>query len=231
MLKAIILDFNGIILNDEPIHFRAMRDTVSDLGIKLSEEEYWAKYLPFDDERCLDEICAAHAVVLTTGQRRASLLRKVELYRSLMRNDYPLFPGADEFVRLAASRYPLAIASGARRDEVESTLEAVGLKGCFRVIVAAQDFTLGKPHPESFLLALQQLNRSMDGNGRPIEARECLVIEDSVGGVRGARAAGMQCLAISNTYAQEQLAAASRVASSLQGLTLESLQGLFEDTP
>ncbi len=233
MLKAIIFDFNGVILNDEPIHFRAMRDTVSGLGIKLSAEEYWANYLPFDDERCLDEICATHGVRLTAAQRQSALVGKVQTYKSLMSNEYPLFPGAAEFIRLAASRYPLAIASGARRDEVESTLQATGLKGCFRIVVAAQDFTLGKPHPESFLLALQQLNRSIDGNGGPIEARECLVIEDSLGGVRGARAAGMECLAISNTYAREQLAAAaaSRVAASLEGLTLESLQDLFKDTP
>ncbi len=233
MLKAIIFDFNGVILNDEPIHFRAMRDTVAEMGITLSADEYWTKYLPFDDERCLDEICADHSVTLAADRRRAALQRKVEAYQAFMSNEYPIFPGAAEFVRLASGRYPLAVASGARRDEVESTLAASGLKGCFRVIVAAQDFTLGKPHPESFLLALQLLNRSIGGNGGPILAGECLVIEDSVGGVRGARAAGMKCLAVSNTYPHEQLAAASasRVTASLEGLTLESLQGLFGDTP
>jgi beta-phosphoglucomutase len=233
MLKAIIFDFNGIILNDEPIHFRAMRDTVAGLGIQLSEEEYWAKYLPFDDERCLDEICRNHSVTLTADQRRAALTRKVDTYQNLMSDGFPVFPGAADFVRLAAARYPLAIASGARREEVESTLHATDLIGCFRVIVAAQDFTLGKPHPESFLLALQRLNGVLDGHGSPIRADECLVIEDSVGGVRGATAAGMKCLAISNTYPHEQLAgaAANLVAPSLQGLDLDSLKVLFEDTP
>jgi beta-phosphoglucomutase len=232
MLKAIIFDFNGVIINDEPIHFRSMRDTVAELGITIGEEEYWAKYLPFDDERCLTEICLNHSVTLNADQRRKALARKVERYKRQLSDELPIFPGAAEFIRIAAARYPMAIASGARREEVLGTLEAAGLTGCFRVIVAAENFTLGKPHPESFLLALERLNEVLDGDG-PIAARECLVVEDSVGGVRGARAAGMKCLAISNTYPRELLAGASadRVAASLRDVTLESVLGLFEDKP
>lgn len=231
MLRAIIFDFNGIILNDEPVHFRAMRDTVAALGIQLSPEEYWERYLPLDDEHCFDAICAAHDVSVSAAERREALHGKVGLYRQFMRNEYPLFPGSADFVRLSASRYPLAIASGARRQEVEDTLKATGLSDCFQVVVAAEDFTLGKPHPESFLLALERLNGRLDGRSARIEPPECLVVEDSVGGVRGARAAGMRCLAVSNSYPAAQLsaAAADRVLASLEGLTLAGLQDLFED--
>jgi HAD superfamily hydrolase (TIGR01509 family) len=232
MLKAIIFDFNGVILNDEPIHFRAMRDTVARFGIQLDADEYWARYLPFDDERCLREICADYSVSLNDSERGLALRQKIERYDALMSNEYPLFPGAADFVRAVASCYPVAIASGARRQEVVRTLRATALEPCFRVIVAAEDFTLGKPHPESFLRALDRLNDALDG-AAPARPGECLVIEDSVGGVQGARSAGMRCLAVSNTYPAEKLAAASadRVVKSLEGLTLQSLQDLFEEAP
>jgi len=230
MLRAIIFDFNGIILNDEPVHFRAMRDAVAGLGMRLEWDQYWERYLPLDDGRCFDAICADQSVSVSPAERSEALRRKVALYQDYMRNDFPLFPGSAEFVRHSALRYPLAVASGARRQEVEETLSGAGLLDCFRIIVAAEDFTLGKPHPESFLLALRHLNERLDGSS-PIRPRECLVVEDSVGGVQGSRAAGMRCLAVSNTYTAGQLAAASadRVVASLDGLTVESLQDLFED--
>jgi beta-phosphoglucomutase len=223
MLRAIILDFNGIILNDEPLHFQAMRDCVSEIGISISEEEYWSRYLPLDDERCLQAICSTHARILTEDMRTRLLKQKITLYRRYLKNQYPLFPGAANFIRAAHARYPLALASGARRDEIESALTAVGLMECFEVIVAAQDFKLGKPHPESFLLALRWLNAKLNGKGAPIRPEDCLVIEDSMGGVEGARAAGMACLAVTNSYPAEKLWRANRVVASLEQVSLDDL--------
>jgi len=229
MLRAIIFDFNGVILNDEPLHYRSMRDTVAELGITLGEEEYWSKYLPLDDVSCLKAICSDCAVDLTPEQRRLALSRKAELYRQLLQDQYPLFPGAAQFVRSAAERYPLALASGARRDEIVRTLDTTGLRPCFRVIVGAEDFTRGKPHPESFLLALTRLNAGLNGQSTPILPSECLVIEDSMGGVRGARAAGMMCMAVTNSYPREKLLAANLIVTSLQDVRLDSLLSLLEE--
>ena len=223
MLRAIIFDFNGIILNDEPLHFQAMRDSVSEIGITIGEEEYWSRYLPLDDERCLQAICSTHARTLTEDERLWVLKEKISLYRRYLKDHYPLFPGAANFIRAAHARYPLALASGARRDEIEAALNAVGLMQCFEVIVAAQDFKLGKPHPESFLLALSWLNSKLDGKGTPIRPEDCLVIEDSVGGVEGARAAGMACLAVTNSYPAEKLWRANRVVASLEQVSLDDL--------
>jgi beta-phosphoglucomutase len=228
MLKAIILDFNGVIVNDEPLHFLAMRDVVSEFGIILSEQDYWSRYLPLDDESCLRAICDSHCVNLSEKQREQALFRKAALYKELIGERYPLFPGAPDFVRSAAERYPLALASGARRDEIHRTLEVAGLMSCFRVIVAAEDFTFGKPHPESYLLALKHLNHLLNGNPSILPG-ECLVIEDAVAGVQGARAAGMKCLAVSTSYPEDKLLAANRVAPSLAEVSVDSLQGIFEE--
>jgi beta-phosphoglucomutase len=227
MLKAIIFDFNGVILNDEPLHFAAMRDAVADLGILLTPEDYWNKYLPFDDRECLETVCRDHSFQLNETTRRESLERKARNYQQLLRGGFPLFPGVTQFIQVAAGRYPLALASGARRSEIESALDSTGLKRYFAVIVAAEDFVLGKPNPESFLLALEWLNAAR--NAPPILPGECLVIEDSVGGVRGARAAGMACMAVTSSYPREALQAANRVVDSLEDISLNSLNALFAE--
>ncbi len=229
MLKAILFDFNGIILNDEPLHFASMRDAVAELGIALSQELYWTRYLPFDDATCLEKICSDQGVQLSEILKQEILALKIAGYERLIESNYPLFPGASGFIRASSARYPLAVASGARREEILSTLRATGLLDHFKVIVGAEDFTLGKPNPESYLLALDRLNRSLNGHHEHILPSECLVIEDSVGGVKGAVAAGMVCLAITNTYPAEKLGAAHRVVASFDEVSLESLEALLQE--
>lgn len=227
MIRAIIFDFNGVIIDDEPLHFAAMRDALAGYDIHLTREEYWEKYLPLDDAGCLDAVCGDYGVRLSEEERAQVLRRKVDLYYQMLRSDIRLFPGAAGFIKAAAGRYPLALASGARREEIEAALDFAGLKSCFAVIVAAEDFLRGKPHPESFLLALDRLNEALGRDIPPIKPGECLVVEDSVGGVQGARAAGMLCLAVSNSYPREMLRPANRVVDSLEDVDADSLQTLF----
>ena len=228
MLKAIILDFNGVILDDELLHFKAMHEAVAVLDITLTRETYWDKYLPLDDADCLEALCRDNSIPLTYERRAQVLELKNALYNQQLQNRFPLFPGVAEFIQSAAQNYPLALASGARREEIETTLKATGLNQYFHVIVAAEDFTLGKPHPESFLLALKRLNAVRGTMSSVISPEECLVIEDSIGGVAGAIAAGMRCLAVSNSYPPEKLQKANRVARSLEEVQIESLLTLFE---
>jgi len=229
MLRAIIFDFNGIILNDEPLHFRSMRDAVAELGIRITQDEYYAEYLPMDDAGCLDAICRNHSVKITDEQRARALQVKPRLYRDCLQDGYPFAPGVDELIRAAAGRYPIALASGASRSEIENALAVKGLLNCFQVILGAEDFTVGKPSPQSYLLALEKLNRAMGDFFAPVRPHQCLVVEDSIGGIQGARAAGMICLAVAGTYPREKLSAANRVVSSLQEIVLDSLQELYED--
>lgn len=225
MLKAIIFDFNGVILDDEPLHFAAMRDSVIRLGIELSRKDYWDKYLPLDDRQCLLAICRDHSVALNERELSGTLALKRKAYRQLLRGELPIFPGADEFIRAAAGHYPLAIVSGARRSEIESTLESTGLRRYFVLILGAEDFLIGKPHPESYLLGLERLNGTMAA----VEPGECLVVEDSVAGIQGAKSAGMKCLAVANSYPSEALHSADKVVSSLADVRLNDLRILFEE--
>jgi beta-phosphoglucomutase len=230
MLRAIIFDFNGVILNDEPLHFASMRDAVAHLGITVSQEEYWRDYLPLDDWNCLAAICAAHSYPVTPEETEHILGLKQQNYRRMLSWKFPVLPGALRFIRAAAQQYPLAIASGARRAEIEVVLRHTGLWACFRVVLAAEDFVRAKPHPESYLLALARLNDSLSTAEPPIRPEESLVIEDSVGGVLGSRRAGMYCLAVTNTYPAEKLAGAHAVLSSLDGLTIDWIETLTKES-
>jgi beta-phosphoglucomutase len=228
MLQAIIFDFNGVILNDEPVHFAAMRETVASVGVDLKEEQYWGKYLPLDDARCLDAILRDHAIPLKRGKRQKMLLRKSQTYQRLSPAKLQLFPGVVEFIQAAALSSPLALASGAQRSEIESTLESEGLRRYFLVIAAAEDFSRGKPHPESFLFVLKQLNDSLGSD--PIRPEGCLVIEDSFGGIQGAKDAGMKCMAVTNSYPRRMLGAADLVVNSLKEVRVDDLKRLFGES-
>jgi beta-phosphoglucomutase len=125
-----------------------------------------------------------------------------------------------------AQRLPLAVASGALREEIEMILTGVGLRKCFQVIISAEDVAEGKPHPEIFVKALRELNR-VGARNEPIRSSECLVVEDSKEGVLAAHRAGIKCLAVANSHPAGELRAEA-VVGSLEEVTLLFLESLFK---
>jgi HAD superfamily hydrolase (TIGR01509 family) len=150
--------------------------------------------------------------------------RKAAYVERSMKTDLTLLPGAGEFIQLAAARYPLAVASGALRSEIETVVNHGGLQNCFCAIVSAEDVPRSKPYPDPFIKALQMLNIH---SAEPIEPDECLVIEDSIHGLRAAHQAGMRCLAVTNSYPREMLMEADLVVDTLAGLSLRDVESLF----
>jgi len=151
--------------------------------------------------------------------------RKAIYYQDAIREHVAIFPGVHGLVSTLARTHPLAVASGALRDEIETILKTAGLLDHFQAIVSAEDVTQGKPEPEIFLKALGALNQQKR-NGVAIAAGDCVVIEDSKEGIRGARRAGMKCLAVTNSHPAELLSEADGVVNSLEHVTLPFLQKL-----
>lgn len=223
MLRALIFDFNGIIVDDEPIHFELFRRVLAEEDIELTEQDYYARYLGFDDRGAFTAAYREHGQSLDE-QRLARLIgRKAVYYQNEIRNNVRIFPGVESLVADLARTFPLAVASGALRDEIETILFTAGLLKHFAVIISAQDVNKGKPEPEIFLKALARLNAQFE-NGPPITAADCLVIEDSKEGIRGARRAGMKCLAVSNSHPVELLREADAVVRSLEEVDLSFLE-------
>lgn len=225
MLKAIIFDCDGVIADTEPIHMAAFGRVLAEERVTLTEEDYFAHYLALDDRGCFTRAFAGRAASLTLDQLNDLIARKAGYVRHAMQSNLQLLPGAVEFIRRAAESYPLAVASGALRAEIEAIVNHGGLGDCFRAIVSAEDVARCKPHPDPFIKALELLNLP---NADRIEPHECLVIEDSIHGVRAAHQAAMRCLAVTNSYPKEKLGEADIVVSSLAGLSLKDIERLFD---
>jgi HAD superfamily hydrolase (TIGR01509 family) len=223
MLRAVIFDFNGIIIDDEPIHFELFQRILAEQGIGLTEEDYYARYLGFDDRGAFAAAYREHGKRYDEKQLAGLIARKAIYYQNAIRNKVTIFPGVQTLVADLAPSLPLAVASGALRNEIETILSTAGLGQYFLAIISAEDVTQGKPEPEIFLKALARMNAEA-GDNKPIVAAECLVIEDSKEGVRGARRAGMKCLAVTNSHPPELLTEATAVVNSLEGVDLHLLQ-------
>ena len=221
-LIAIIFDFDGVIADTEPLHFAGFRQTLAEIGIDLTESDYYANYLGYDDRGCFIAALTAHQRPTDSPALAQLMQRKAHAYLESVNNHLVIFPGVREFVREAAAAYPLAIASGALRHEIEVILEQAGLRKEFLHITSAEDVTRGKPDPQPFLHALSSLNRQR--REQTIIAESCLVIEDSIPGIRSAKTAGMKVLAVANTHTAQDLHEAHAVIQSLSEIRLNELR-------
>jgi HAD superfamily hydrolase (TIGR01509 family) len=222
VLKAIIFDFDGVLADTEPLHFKMFQRVLHEEGLPLSEQDYYQKYVGLDDKGCFQGILLAHGRPAPLETVRRLVERKAALMLEQIKVTPVMYPGIEDFVKWAAGRYRLAIVSGALRHEIELILKSVALRSCFEHITAAEDIRNGKPDPEGYRHALQALNRRA-----AVQASDCLVIEDTIAGIQAAHAAGMRCLAVSTTFPADQLAGADAVASTLKGYDLEALERRF----
>jgi beta-phosphoglucomutase len=222
VLKAIIFDFDGVLADTEPLHFKMFQRVLHEEGLPLSEQDYYQKYVGLDDKGCFQAILAAHGRLAPPETVRRLVERKAALMLEQITATPVIYPGIADFIKRAAGRYRLAIVSGALRHEIELILKSVGLRSSFEHITAAEDIRYGKPDPEGYRHALRALNR-----GAAVQASECLVIEDTIAGIQAANAAGMRCLAVSTTYPADQLAGADAVVSTLKGYDLDAIERRF----
>lgn len=225
MLRAVIFDFNGIIVDDEPIHFKLFQKVLREEGIPLTEEDYYARYLGFDDRGAFMAGYLNHNRPIDETKLGELIERKARYYQEAIRNHVTIFPGVKPLVAELASVLPLAVASGALRNEIETILATAGLLQYFKVVISAEDVRQGKPEPEIFLKTLSALNAHV-GDGNSITAAGCVVIEDSKEGIKGALRAGMKCLAVTNSHPAELLGEATAVVKSLEEVKLSFLQSM-----
>ncbi len=221
-LRAIIFDFDGVIADTEPLHFAALQQVLAGIDMTLTEAEYYTDYLGFDDRGCFMAALHRHHREVSPALLTALMDQKALAYLTAVKEHLAIFPGVRELVRDATDLYPLAIASGALRNEIELILEEAGLRKAFRHITSAEDVTQGKPAPDPFLHAMAGLNRQRDRQA--LIPGDCLVIEDSLPGIRAARAAGMKVLAVANTHTVQDLGAADAITHSLADTRLSEVQ-------
>ena len=222
-LQAIVFDFDGVIADSEPLHLRAFQKILAEEGIELSLRDYYSRYLGYDDVGLFQALARDRAMTMNDEQLASLLARKAVTLQQMLRDGGVLFPGAADFIRAAAAEVPVAIASGALRHEILDVLESADLADLFAAIVAAGDTEHSKPSPAPYLLAFERLQ----GSGRGVlDARRCVAIEDSRWGLESARDAGLRCVAVSTSYARDELAAAELIVEGLSQLTVSMLDQL-----
>ncbi|HBZ54649.1 MAG TPA: HAD family hydrolase [Syntrophobacteraceae bacterium] len=226
MLKAVIFDFDGVLADSEPLHYQAFQKVLVPLGLGHSYERYLEHFIGFDDRDAFREIFGEANRPLDAATLASLIESKSAAFKTIVAKGVRPFPGAASLVAdLIRNEVPLAIASGALKDEIRLVLTALRLGSAFSIIVGADDVQRSKPDPESYLLAFQRLAKVHDKSN--LNRRDCVVIEDTPAGVQAAKSAGLFCVAVTHTSSVEGLASADHVVKSLEGLNYEVLVGVL----
>lgn len=208
--RAFLFDFDGVIVDSELLHFHAFQRAAKDVGLKLTETDYFEELLGRDDRGCWREIARRNNVTLKPAQLLELCTYKARLTRDIiLERKYKPLPGVEQTVRGLYRHYPLAIVSGALREEIELMLDGIGLRDCFKHITAAEDVTRGKPDPMGYLQTLAAIS---NGSKRPITPAQCVIFEDAPRVITATRQKKFRVIGVASSHAPEKLTAAGATA-------------------
>ena len=227
MLRAIIFDFDGIIVDSEPLIFKLTQEMAALEGWSVNEEEYYRDYLALDDRGIVEHLYTSHGRPVDVARRDELTAWKGQRYQEIIRDGLPPMPGVVPFVTEMAKHYPLAIASGSLHVEIHHLLTKMGLREKFSVLATADDCRRSKPDPEVYLLALLRLRALPVFRDESLQSEECLAIEDAPLGVVAAQAAGFKCLALTNSRTSAEFEHADFVASGFASVDIRDIRDFF----
>ncbi|MBI1922470.1 MAG: HAD family phosphatase [Geobacter sp.] len=225
MLSAVIFDFDGIIVDTEPLHYKAFQEVLVPLGLGYSWEEYISRYIGFDDRDAFREAYRVAGKALGDAELHELIRAKAGAFQNLIACNVEPYPGVVELINEISGKVPLALCSGALLTDILPILRQLDIEEEFDVVVTADDVHASKPDPASYALAVKRLNTYFPQYD--IVPAGCLAIEDTPAGIASATGAGIKVLAVTNSYPEEKLTKAWRVVDSLDGVSLDSLRTIF----
>jgi len=221
-LQAVIFDCDGILVDTEPLHYKAFQAVLKPFGLVYDYDHYLKHYIGFDDRDAFRESFREGGRPLDGVTLERLIEAKDHELRKVIASGISTFPGVISLVReLQSQEVPLAVASGALHREVEDFIEALGLRDAFPIIIAADDVERSKPDPETYIKAFEAL-KARPGLDR-IEPRRCAAIEDTPAGIQAAASAGLMVVAVTNSFPAPQLNKADRVVASLEEVSRSGL--------
>ncbi|MBD2427905.1 HAD family phosphatase [Phormidium sp. FACHB-1136] len=235
VLRAVLLDFNGVIINDEPLHQTLIQDLLLEENLRPSLEDYQQVCLGRTDRACITDLWQRQGRVVTEAQLNKFLDRKAARYRDALAalDSIPLYPGLEDVVyQIRAAHLKLAIVSGARRSEIDAVLALAGMADYVHTIVSGDDLAVAasKPAPDGYLLAIARLNQQFPDLG--LTAANCLAVEDSFAGIESARRAGVPVVGVAHAFPYHMIhRRANWAVDHLYELSLEWLQPYYADRP
>ncbi len=232
MIRAILMDFNGVIINDERIQMKLYQDIFKAEGFEMTEDEYLA-CTGMDDETFIKHHFKRAKQKISKSEINELRSKKSEAWRKIIDKEMPLCEGVENFVKKCGQRFAMGIVSMANREDIEYVLEKIGLRKYFTKIIGTEDVTEYKPNPQAYLECFKYLDRRRIADGHyPLLHRECLVIEDAPQGIQGGKSAGMKTLGVTNTFEAEILrnAGADAVTKTLADWMPDSVVRVFSKT-
>lgn len=227
---GVVFDFDGVIVNSEPLHLQAYQDVLTGWGISLDADAYYNRYLGFDDEGVFRAVASDFGVTVTGRDMAAIIERKGHRYEALASERPIVIASAVRLVaRLAERGVPMAIASGALAPEIETILTGASMRHYFRAIVASGDTAASKPAPDPYARAVDLLASTIEtAQSADLHPSGFVAIEDSHWGLLSARAAGLRTIGITTTYPASALREADVIVQSLDEITIEILERLCD---
>jgi len=219
--RALVLDFNGTLSHDEPLLERLFRETFARAGVEIDRAFYYRELAGLSDPEIVERGLALRGRPVDRALAERLLRQKIAAYKVAVAAEPTVTQAARKFVRAAAGRVPLAIGSGACREEIDAVLAQHALADAFVAIVTIDDVARGKPDPETFVRCLAGLRAA----GHDVAANDCLVFDDSRHGIAAALAAGMRAVGVAGTDDAAGLAAAEAVVAALGPDLIEPLFG------
>lgn len=212
--EAVIFDFDGVIVDTEPLHYRSFQRVLTQFGFEFTWQEYLENYIGFDDRDAFKEAFAVNKAELNPDKLQTLITQKAFAFQDIIRDGVQAYPGVVELIRrLHRAQIPLAICSGALKSDIDPILIMLDLNACFEIIVTADDVALSKPDPESYEIAFNKLNAF---SNIPFTKSTTFAIEDTPAGIIAASHADLNVCAVTNSYAAEKLTNATFITSSLE---------------
>jgi len=216
-IRAVVFDFDGVLADTERLHLAAYQQIFSTRSVTLTRDDYYSRYLGYDDYGVFSRMSDDHGLALTPQEIAVLIAEKASAFDGVIAGTDVLYPAAASCIERLAREYPLGICSGAMRHEIEMILKRAALDRHINFIVAAGDTPRSKPAPDPYARAAD-LHR--------LPAAACVAIEDSRWGIVAAKTAGLKCVAITNTYSASELTDADAVIMSLDEFAGELIQRL-----
>lgn len=234
-LRAVLLDFNGVIINDEPLHQTLIQNLLLEENLRPNLEDYQRVCLGRTDRACITDLWQRQGRVVTEAQLTKLLDRKAIRYRETLATleKLPLYPGLEDVVyQVRAGQLKLAIVSGARRSEIEAVLALAGMADHVHTIVSGDDLPVAasKPAPDGYRLAIERLNQQFPDLA--LTPGECLAVEDSFAGIEAAQQAGVPVVGVAHAFPYHMIhRRADWAVDHLYELSLEWLEPYYSDPP
>ena len=200
-LKAVLFDFNGVIINDESIHQQLINEILSAENLPTNELEYREVCLGRSDRACFSEILSLRDRLVTEDYLAKLIESKTKAYQQKLQKlaTLPIYPEINNLMaQIQIEGLLIGVVTGALREEAQLVLDRADLQQYISVIVAGDEIKASKPEPYGYLLAVERLNRQ--NPHLQLKPSDCLAIEDTLAGVEAAKRAGMQVVGVANTY-------------------------------